>query len=264
MEAQAHTNLRQLLYHLRQSLPDADQFLSTSKQSLQWLPVQAESSFFLDIQEFEQVCDQTKQAEQAHDMTALRQALEQALHLYHGELLSGCYEEWIVPERDRLRQMFLQAAESLSILLEEEGAYPAAISAAQALLRQDPLREATYRQLMRLHALRGDRAAALRAYHTCAKVLERELGTEPSAMTQTVYESLMHSNRSHKTQTDPLPKQRTEAPLQGRKAEWRRLQKSWSAATGGISGRQSGHPHLVILSREAGIGKTRLAQELNV
>ena len=263
-EAQAHTNLRQLLYHLRQSLPDAGQFLAASKQNLQWLPAQPEYTFLLDIQEFEQACAQAKQAEQRHDTVELRQALEQVLHLYRGDLLPGCYEEWIIPERDRLRQMFLQAAERLSTLLEEERAYPAAITAAQALLRQDPLHEATYRQLMRLHALRGDRAAALRVYHTCAKILERELGTEPSAMTQAAYEALMQTDHSPELQTHPLLKQRLEAPLQGRKAEWRRLQKIWNTAIGGISGRQSVYPHLVILSGEAGIGKTRLARELEV
>ena len=263
-EAQAHTNLRQLLYHLRQSLPDAGQFLAASKQSLQWLPAQPEYTFLLDIQEFEQACAQAKQAEQRLDAVELRQALEQALHLYRGDLLPGCYEEWIIPERDRLRQMFLQAAERLSTLLEEERAYPAAITAAQTLLRQDPLHEATYRQLMRLHALCGDRAAALRVYHTCAKILERELGTEPSAITQAAYEALMQADHSPELQAHPLLKQRLEAPLQGREAEWLRLQKVWNTATGGISGRQSGRPHLVILSGEAGIGKTRLAQELEV
>lgn len=263
-EAQAHTNLRQLLHHLRQALPNSDQFLAISKQSLQWLPTQAERSGVLDIQAFEQACIQAKQAEHVHDMVGLQQALEQALHLYHGDLLPGCYEEWIIPERDRLRQMFLQAAERLSALLEEERAYPIAITVAQTLLHQDPLREATYQQLMRLHALRGDRAAALRVYHTCAKILERELGTEPSAITQAAYELLMHPEHAHKSQADLLPKQRTEAPLQGRKAEWQRLQKAWNTATGGIAGRQSGHPHFVLLSGEAGIGKTRLAQELSV
>src|SRR6266853_2191496 len=44
-EAQAHTNLRQLLYHLRQALPHADKLLSVSKQSLQWLPTHAGSAF---------------------------------------------------------------------------------------------------------------------------------------------------------------------------------------------------------------------------
>jgi DNA-binding SARP family transcriptional activator len=255
-EAQAHTNLRQLLYHLRQSLPDADQFLSASKQSLQWLPANADGTFTLDIQEMEQALAQAEQAEQRQDMTTMRQSLEQVLHLYRGDLLPSCYDEWVVPERDRLRQVFLQAAERLIALLEEEREYSAAIQAAQQLLRQDPLHEATYRQLMRLYALRGDRAAALRVYYTCTKLLDRELGTEPSEVTRAVYEALVPPDNSPEKQASPLPKRRTEAPLLGRKAEWRRLQEAWHKAA-------AGHPHILILTGEAGIGKTRLAEEID-
>ncbi len=254
-EAQAHTNLRQLLYHLRHSFPDADQFLHADKHSLQWLPAHADGAFTLDIQDMEQALVQAEQAEQAQDTTVMRQALEQVLHLYRGDLLPSCYEEWILPERDRLRQAFLRAAERLIALLEAERDYDAAITAAQQLLRQDALHEATYRQLMRLSALRGDRAAALRVYHTCAKLLERELGTEPSEATRAVYESLVQSATSPRALTGPLTSRGTAAPLLGRKAEWRQLQEAWRQAAGG-------HPHIVLLTGEAGIGKTRLAEEM--
>jgi DNA-binding SARP family transcriptional activator len=109
-EAQAHTNLRKLLYRLRQALPDIDQFLCIDKQTLQWRPAQIDALWTLDIQEMEQALAQAKQAEQTQDMSAQQQALEQ--------------------KRD----------------------YDAALMAAQQLLRQDPLQEATYRQLMRLYA----------------------------------------------------------------------------------------------------------------
>ncbi|HEY5003262.1 MAG TPA: hypothetical protein VII61_08925, partial [Ktedonobacteraceae bacterium] len=47
-EPQAHTNLRKLLYQLRQALPDIDQFLCVDKQTLQWRPAQAEAPWTLD------------------------------------------------------------------------------------------------------------------------------------------------------------------------------------------------------------------------
>lgn len=261
-EAQAHTNLRQLVHHLRRSVPGADQFLSADKRSLRWLPASTDAPWTLDLLEMEQALAQAGQAEQAQDRRTVRQALEQVLRLYRGDLLPSCYEEWIIPERDRWRQLFLQAAEHLVALLEEEGEISAAITAAQQLLRQDPLHEATYRQLMRLHALRGERAEALHIYHTCAKRLERELGTEPSAITQGVYASLMQADRHPQAHTSPATNQKAEAPLQGRKAEWRRLQKAWDNATGGIAGVHQGRLHHVTLTGEAGIGKTRMAQEL--
>ncbi|MFL5654728.1 MAG: ATP-binding protein [Ktedonobacteraceae bacterium] len=259
-ESQAHTNLRQLLYHLRQSLPDADRFLHADKHSLQWLPAHADACWTLDIMEIEQA--QAAQAEQPQDTSAMRQALEQVLHLYRGDLLPSCYEEWILPERDRLHQVFLSAAERLIALLEQERDYDAAITAAQQLLRQDPLHEATYRQLMRLYALRGDRAAALRIYHTCVTLLERELGTEPSQSTRAVYKALVQSDTSSETLTGPLTKRGTAVPLLGRKVEWRQLQEAWRQAAGGLPLPQTGSSRIVILSGEAGIGKTRLAEEM--
>lgn len=244
-EAQAHTNLRKLLYQLRQSFPDVDQFLHADNHALQWLPAHQNAPWTLDILEFEQALTQASQAEQTKNTTAMRRALEQVMHLYRGDLLPSCYDEWILPERDRLHQMFLQAAERLIALLEQERDYDAAITIAQRLLRQDPLHEATYRQLMRLYALHGDRAAALRVYHTCVTVLERELGTGPGEVTQTVYESLMQSDTSLRKLTGPLTSRGTAAPLLGRKEEWRHLQEAWHKAA-------SGHPHFVILTGEAG------------
>src|SRR5262249_47748620 len=112
-EAQAHTNLRKVLYQLRQAFPDVDHFLHADKHSLQWLPTHAGASWTLDILEVEQALAQAKQAEQVRDTAAMRQALEQVMQLYRGDLLPSCYDEWILPERDRLRQLFLSAAEHL-------------------------------------------------------------------------------------------------------------------------------------------------------
>ncbi|HEY5004969.1 MAG TPA: AAA family ATPase, partial [Ktedonobacteraceae bacterium] len=254
-EAQAHTNLRKLLYQLRQALPDIDQFLCVDKQTLLWRPAQADAPWTLDIQEMERALAQAKQAELSQDLTTLRQALERVLHLYRGDLLPGCYEEWLLPERDRWHQLFLLAAERLIALLEQQREYDAALTAAQQLLRQDPLHEATYRLLMRLYALRGDRAAALRIYHACVTALERELGTEPSAVTQGVYETLMQSDLPSRTLTGSLTSRGTAPPLLGRRAEWRQLLDGWRKMA-------KGQPRIVILSGEAGIGKTRLAEEM--
>src|SRR5579884_1955944 len=112
-EAQAHTNLRQLLYHLRQSFPATERFLHSDKHSLWWRPAHGEAHWTLDVQEFEQAPAWAEKAGQSQDTTTQRQALEQAIHLYRDDLLPGCYDEWLVPERERLRLLFLQAAEHL-------------------------------------------------------------------------------------------------------------------------------------------------------
>ena len=72
-EAQAHTNLRQLLHDLKQTLPAADQFVHADAQTLQW---RSDAPFNLDVAAFEQVLNQTDTAEQQGDAHALRVALE--------------------------------------------------------------------------------------------------------------------------------------------------------------------------------------------
>jgi serine/threonine protein kinase/tetratricopeptide (TPR) repeat protein len=249
-ESQAHTNLRHLVYRLRHALPDADAFLHAEKQTLQWQP---DAPWTLDVADFERAVARAAQAEQQAEV---RLALEQAVELFRGDLLPGCYEEWILSERERLRHLLLDALERLTLLLEQERDYPEAIRMAQRLLRHDPLHEATYRHLMRLYALTGDRATALRTYHACATILERELATEPELATREAYESLLRWKDSPPVRlATSTPMLIPAAPLVGRYQEWARLQEVWQGAVARGS-------HLVLLAGEAGIGKTRLAEEL--
>lgn len=184
-ESQAHSNLRTLLHRLRRALPEADHFLHVEAQTVQW---RADASFKLDVADFERAA---ALAERAGDQAERRTALQAAVEVYRGDLLPGCYDDWLLPERERLRQKFLEVLERLTFLLEQDHDYPAAINGAQRLLRQDPLHEATYRQLMRLYALSGDRASALRVYQTYVTVLERELGVAPSPATRAAYEEVL-------------------------------------------------------------------------
>jgi DNA-binding SARP family transcriptional activator len=247
-ERQARTNLRKQVHNLRRALPDPDRFLRADAKTLQWLP---DAPFTLDVAGFESAL---AQAEHAGDVAATQGLLEQAVGSYRGDLLSSCYDDWIIPERERLRQRFSQALDRLVQSLENQRAYPVAIRHAQRLLRHDPLHEATYRRLMRLHALNGDRAGALRAYHACATVLGQELGVEPSAATQEAYERLLQRDGSP-TAAPSSGKATTPLPLVGRNEEWGQLQEAWHKT-------RSGKPQLALVTGEAGIGKTRLAEEL--
>jgi DNA-binding SARP family transcriptional activator len=247
-EGQAHTDLRSLLHRLRRALPNADDFLRADRTTLAW---RADAPWTLDVADFQRAVAEAEEAWRASDHQAARAALEAALARYCGDLLPGCYDDWLSPERQRLRELFGAALERLIALLEQARDYLAAIEVAQRLLRHDPLREATYRTLMRLHALSSDRAAALRAYHTCAATLERELGAEPGQATRAAYEHLLHLDTAEATPQPPLV---AAAPLVGRREEWARLQAAWQIARG--------RPHMLVLAGEAGIGKTRLAEEL--
>ncbi len=250
-EAQARNNLRQLLHQLRQAFPAVEQFLSADAHMLHWHPV---APCYLDVAAFEQTLTLADMATQRNDQHALQAALEQADVLYRGELLPGCYDEWILPERDRLRQRHLQVLEQLLRLFEVQGDNVTAIRYAQRLLGLDPLSEDLYRRLMRLFALNNDRASALHVYHTCVTTLQRELGVDPDPATREAYERLMQ----HETPVIPARAQQAllaaTPTLIGRQQEWEALQDVWHAAS-------TGEPRFVLVTGEAGIGKSRLAEE---
>lgn len=244
-EKQARTNLRQLLHRLRRALPDVDRFIESDHQVLRW---RRGVPFTLDVREFERALERADQAV-GDDR---REALEEAVSLYRGDLLPGCYEDWIEPERDRLREDYIQALERLVQLLEEQRHNSEAIHHCRQLLRLDPLREETYRTLMRLHAAERDRTAALSVYEELAGMVKRELGTEPSRATRDLYQRLKELEASPVIVTAPPT---LEFPLVGQGQQWQRLQDAWREAV-------DGNARLVAITGEAGIGKTRLAEEL--
>jgi DNA-binding SARP family transcriptional activator/Flp pilus assembly protein TadD len=243
-EEQARTNLRKRFFELRQALPHPDLFLAADATTLYW---RHDAPYVLDVAEFE------------HSLANERSlaAVARAVSLYGGDLLPGCYDDWIVPERERLRQAFLDLLAEGVALAEAEQEYQTAIRYAQQLLRHDPLHEETYQSLMRLHALSGDRAAALRVYHTCADTLAQELGIKPGLAICALYKRLLGSE---KFTSQPLaPRLKNEPvsmpPLVGRNRQWAQLRSAWQRAL-------SGQSHVVLLSGEPGMGKTRLAEEL--
>ncbi|MEJ7652176.1 MAG: bacterial transcriptional activator domain-containing protein [Chloroflexia bacterium] len=69
------------------------------------------------------------------------------------------------------------------------------VELARGILEQDPCREDATRLVMRAHMLRGDRTAAIRAYQSCVRALEREFGLEPLPETQRLYEDARSARR---------------------------------------------------------------------
>src|SRR3954452_12552298 len=164
-EAQARTNLRHVLHKLRRSLPDAERFIEITPRTLRWRPG---APLRLDVAMFEDALARARD----DDVDALREAVD----AYTGDLLEGSYDEWLLEDRERLRQCHLDALDRLAGRLAEAGETARAIVYAERLVRHDPLREPAYRLLMRLHDERGDRARALRVYHACAAALGRARG----------------------------------------------------------------------------------------
>ncbi len=248
-EEQALTNLRKTLHQLKQIL-SIGEIIQSDSRTLQLNP---SLNLQIDIADFTSALDSAERARRADDADAELSSLETASAFYKGDLLPSLYDEWLIPERNRLRDMFIRAMDRLIALLEARKHYRDAIKHAQRLLQTDNLREDTYRALIRLHALNDDRAAALNVYHACASVLSKELGVEPDASTRELYERLLKSE-SQLLKVN-IPERPISAPLVAREREWKLLISEWKKAS-------SGELRMALLSGEAGIGKTRLAEEL--
>src|SRR5205085_82335 len=123
--------------------------------------------------------------------------LTRAAALYADDFLAGftlpdsaAWEEWQFLQREHLRQTFGRVLRSLVRAHRGERAWEAGIGYARRWLALDPLHEPARRALMRLYALAGQQAAALRQYQECMRLLEAELGAAPESKTTALYEAI--------------------------------------------------------------------------
>lgn len=183
-EAQARNNLRQFLYQLRHALPTPERFLVINTNTVHW---KTDDSQVIDVHHFESTLKKAVAAEQQGDIHTLRQMLEQACSSYQGDLLPGCYDDWVIPEREHRQQNYHAACQKLMHVRETQRDYSAALQTAQHLHRLNPLDETVYLALIRLHGLNDDYAGARRVYQIAVETLRRELGIEPGPTLKAAY-----------------------------------------------------------------------------
>jgi len=264
-DSQARTNLRNLFFTLRQTLPNADHYLAADAMTLHW---RTDACCTLDVADFSSALQAAETAVSAPDKIV---HLETAVSLYKGDLLPGNYDDWIMPLREELRQNYLDALRQLQTLYEAQSDFRAAARVGQRLLLLDPLDETVYVQLMRLHALAGDRAGVRRVYETCVAVLRRELDVEPAPTTQALYEQALRLEAPAPTLSQPSPQ--TARPEDSPQAAPR--PRPLPVPVTPFIGREAELAHIAELLAEpgcrlvtivgpGGIGKTRLALQTAV
>ena len=98
------------------------------------------------------------------------------------DLLPDWYDDWVLLERERFRQLRLRALESRCTRLTAAGRLDEAFEAGLLALAGEPLRESAHRALVRLHLAEGNAAEALRQFRLCRRLLFEQLGVEPSPL----------------------------------------------------------------------------------
>ncbi len=121
------------------------------------------------------------EADRTSSSTERRQHLEHAVALYQGHLLPGFYEDWISPEQVRLSGLYFDTVLALVRDLEQQGDLSSALRYGRLAVSVEPLREEAHQNLMRLLLAAGQPGAALRQYKELERLLDEELGDEPSA-----------------------------------------------------------------------------------
>ncbi len=226
-EAQARANLRQRLFRLRRS---AAQELVRDLGALQ-------------------LADDV-----VLDLTDALQHLDSDPNDGAGELLGAhdyaadaVLEAWVTQARQRWGETRLARLAERASQLEKTGAIVAALAYAQRIASENPALEHAHRRLMRLHYLRGDRAAALLAYEHCHAAIGREIGVRPGHETVQLAALIERSGELPQATPQPRPAATLRPPrLVGRDHEWRLLAAAAAAN------------QAALILGEPGIGKTRL------
>jgi DNA-binding SARP family transcriptional activator len=192
-----------------------------------------------------------------------------ALSLVRGPFLDGFwlgedapFDEWVQQQRQQWQVRLQLLFDRLSSWYEAAGELEQARATLIRWLALDPLQEEAYRRLMRVHLALGDASAALQVYATCRARLAEALQASPSPETialaariraSAAYRSNFPAHHAP-APAESRPPSELVAPLVGRVSALSQLVGCYQQA-------QEGQPQAVLVTGEAGIGKTRLARE---
>jgi predicted ATPase/DNA-binding SARP family transcriptional activator/Tfp pilus assembly protein PilF len=190
----ARASVRRILVSLRKAVPK--NFLNINGKHI---GLSANAEYWADVHEFRRQlsCCRTHRHPENEVCDACSPLLKAALDLYRGDFLEGfslrdspSFDDWQFFEAENLRREYSGALERLIHYHSNLQEYEQAITYARRWLAIDPLHEPAHVQLMQLYQLAGQRAAALRQYQECARLLKDNLNVSPQVETTQLYENI--------------------------------------------------------------------------
>ncbi|HVF15125.1 MAG TPA: BTAD domain-containing putative transcriptional regulator [Acidimicrobiales bacterium] len=203
-----------------------------------------------------------------------RASLAQALSLWRGPALAEfAGERFAHGEAARLQALRAVAAEDRFEAELQLGAHAPAVAELEAAVTENPYREHLWGLLVTALYRSGQQAEALRAYDRARRILREQLGVAPSPTLRALEADVLsqaptldwrppasEEDGSRPVLALPLAAVRGDDPsdeLVGRRPQLEALERA-------LARTRAGRGRLVLLAGEAGIGKTRLAEELAV
>lgn len=205
---QSKKYLRQTLWQLQQGLDRAG--LPERQQAVrcdhQWISMEAQNPFWSDVCQFDEAWTQIRDVPGEALSDRQFNAARNAAALYRGDLLSGWYQDWCMVERERYQSLYFALVDKVIDCATARGHYEQAAAHCMNILAIEYTRELTHRKLMRVHALNGDRSAALRQFELCEAAIRKEFAVRPSPETLACYEEIRQGRLEWRTTTPPEPK----------------------------------------------------------
>jgi len=177
-EEQAHGSLRSALWRVQKAVPGLVEVSGGALGLARGVRV--------DVREFRTWAERVLDPNAALDVVM---APELGLR---GELLPGWYEDWVLLERERLRQLRLHSLEAMADRLACAGRYGEAVQVAYTAVGIEPLRESAHRAVVRVHLAEGNVVEAIRAYRAYCEMLLRELGAGPTPLMEQLMFGVQH------------------------------------------------------------------------
>ena len=193
-QSRARAGLRRVLAALKEALGEG--WLDVDREAVELNP---DAEVWLDVSEFQDRLAEcrTHGHPQEEVCPACLPLLAEAAALYRDHFLVGFtlrdspdFDEWQFFQTEGLRDELASALERLTHAHSAQGEFEQAIAYARRWLALDPLHEPAHRHLMQLYAWSGQRAAALRQYGECERVLKEELDVPPEEETTQVYQTI--------------------------------------------------------------------------